>query len=129
MALAADARARLRSLKSELDKLIGRPLVLMMDNFQGASFFGELTLYKQTNGRNSEQELLVVTFSHYGDLCTIYTGDYVSRQLPTDVVEQVIGATKKHGFIYVSDGLREMYTGQQDEFKGRRWDDRFFGWD
>lgn len=121
--------ARVDALRPLVEQLTGHSFEVSLR--QDASFYGDLTSQYRREDGNEILTLLAVRFSNFGDLFTVWS--IGARELPADVVAQVIELTRDHGFVYVAyEALRAPYTGVVEGFKDltkvsvSNWFTRFF---
>lgn len=115
---------RVRSLKPELEQIVGRHLDID-ENVQDASFFTELAAH--VPGEDSIETAITIIFSAFGGLFTIWSS--MPNEIPEAAVQKAVDAVQRHGFRYVdTESLEEAYCGTNPVFQHSRWIDRFFSY-
>jgi len=121
----AAIRAFVVAVRSELERITGRPFVLD-DTAQDASFYADLSIQRQGSQPNWIDTVFALRFSNFGRLFT--TWSYCeSERLPDGVAAELVAAAERAGFRYVSaSALEAPYTGCHPGFAGSSWWIRFF---
>jgi hypothetical protein len=115
---------KVRNFKQKLQAHIERDLTLD-DQVQDASFFADLAIYRQSAKLGVIESALIVRFSTFGNLVTVY--DVRSEEAPAETVTRVIELVEQEGFSYVDRAsLEEPYSGVHPYFAGYTWWYRFF---
>ena len=118
--------ARVRSLKPQLENILGQPLELD-EQVQDASFFTQLAVFVSKENPSRIETAIAIMFSASGNLFTVWSS--VPEMIPATTVQSVIAKVQEHGFHYIDDGtLKEPYSGSNPIFQGENWCYRFFSY-
>lgn len=120
------ALIEIQALKPKLEAVIGRDVELD-DRVQDASFFADLAIYRLNAKTNSQEAVIVVRFSAFGRLFTIYEDCATETRLPAEIIEQVIEIIERDSYHYIDhETLNQSYSGTHPYFVGGTWWYRFF---
>ena len=115
---------RVRSLKPELEGILGRSLELD-DQVQDASYFAQLAAIVPEQSPGPIETAISVIFSAFGNLFTVWSN--IPGLVPASTVQSVIVAVQRHDFRYVDgESLSETYSGENPFFQRNNWCYRFF---
>jgi hypothetical protein len=123
--------ASVRDLIPTLEGITGQTFKIDV-SAQDASFFADLLIVDKEavpEGmlRVLSNTVVGIRFSSFGRLFTVWSACREERQLPPNVIDQVIQFVASKGYTCVdADSLEEPYSGANPGFEGVTWKIRFF---
>lgn len=128
----AAAMNRVIELKSDLDRIVGRPFEIN-DRICNASYFAELSIKEPRpiqvlNLGEVTLKVVCLRFSCFGNFFTI-SEESLTETLSQSVLKDIIEAAEARGLVYIDEDIliNEPYTGCNKELRNlSSWWERYF---